>query len=559
MAVGGASGGGGGQGVRAGKAFVEFSAKDAGLSSFMRGMEKKLSGFGKAATGIGAAMAGLGGIPLGAGLLKVTDTLDQMGRMEEVARAFGLTSEAASGLFSMLEQNGGVLKENMEALSQFGSRVGEFMGGADAESMAGKLFGGLGITKEDLTAAKTIDNQLFLVLGKLHELQAIDPGQANALLDLVGGTDSAKQLKAVLNRSEAELRAMAQAGQMSTEDMNAARDANMAYRKSTLALEQAWKQVAVALAPTIQQLSEGLLPVIKDMAGWIKENKGLIVGLAGGLVAVAGAGVALMGLGITITGLTATVSALGAVLGVVLSPAGLGVAAIAALVIVLAAAGEEVNTTGSALSNLEDDFAATWQGITAAIKSGETEKAFKVLTTGMSVMWDDMTNGISEGWHRLVDEIAKGMVELIDVFTNLQKAKELGISVFSMGLARSANPSQDSDLMRALKEDAATAKRARDEAAKAKRGEFEQAVQDARGRQGSPLFGMAAAAVLASLVKPIAQGAHELARAAADARGTFSSRQDAFRQLGSEPIFDKIERNTRETADAVKKGVVVGV
>jgi hypothetical protein len=542
-------GGGGSSGIRAGRAFVELAAKDAGLSSTLAAMKRKVEGFGKATGRIGLAMAGMGGAGLAAGLTGVMDTLGDVAKMENAARALGMTSEAASGLFGMLAANGGDFKEDLEGITQFNQRIGDALNGVGgATGEAARLFEGLSVQAEDLIGLP-LDEKFYKVIGAIREL----PQEEQALrLSLMGGTDSMKKWLPLLSRSEEELRGMATASRMSAEDMKAARDANDAYTRATAALTQAWRQVAVALAPAIQQLAEQFVPVMKDLAGWVKDNRMLIIGLAAGLTAFTAAGLALAGVGLAVVGLTTALSALGAVIGVVFSPVGLGIAVIGTFLTVLAAAGEEVNESRSSITMLGDDFSTTWQSIKDAISAGDMEAAWRAMTDGLQVLWDDLTVGIVEGWHRAVTEIAVGIAKLMEVFTDLKRAKDFGISVMSMGWLRSADAGGESELVRAIQEDAERARKAREEERERNRRTMEggasnnaanRILADNDRMMDKFINDMMRAIVTDKKVN------EALAQTAGISRGTFRG-AGAWQELSAAGgVLQKIETNTKKTAE----------
>src|SRR4051812_27730800 len=114
---GGGSGGGGGgaKGVRMGGAYVELTAKDS-ITAHLKKVAGKFADFGKqvlALTGIGGVLGGiLGG-------LSFKETADDLSKMNDVAKAFGVNGTRISGLFGVLTTAGGEFKENLEGVIQF--------------------------------------------------------------------------------------------------------------------------------------------------------------------------------------------------------------------------------------------------------------------------------------------------------------------------------------------------------------------------------------------------------------------------------------------------------
>lgn len=431
--------------IRAGRAFVELSADDAGLRSVLGRAKKLVLGFGKSLAKIGGVMAGLGGISLGAGLWKAIDKLKDVGKLENAARAFGITSEAASGLFGMLAQNGGEFKEDLEGLTQFNQRISDAVNGVGgATGEAARLFEGLSVSAKDLVGVP-IDEQFYRVLGAIREL----PQEMQlAKLSLIGGTDSMKKWLPLLTRSEEELRAQAKASELSTAELADAREATAAYTKATTALGIAYSRVAISIAPAITLIADRLTPIIELASKAIGENRRLVLGFVGGLVAISAMGTALVATGSALaigafaaSGFVSAFIALKAVIvGVAAAwPLLLGIAGAAAAVGAagyalyrFTAVGEATRTVVTRLGKAFEWFkgvaTTAWRGISIALREGDLRGAasialqtLKVLWAGIQVggtkAWNSIKNVAVDTWHDLVGEAQKA---LVDVRTELQ-------------------------------------------------------------------------------------------------------------------------------------------
>lgn len=262
MALGGGSSGGGARGVRAGAAYVELNGKD-NLSGFLKRMKAKVVGAVKA---IGAAAvvgfgAGLAGVGLLAGPL--IETLTDLRKVDDVAKAFGITGRAASGLFGVLGAVGGVFKENIEGVVQFSGTMDKAF---ENVGQGAELFNGLNITAKEL-AGLGIDEQFYRVLGAIRELPQ---GLQEAKLSMLGGSDSLKQWQQLLSMSEAEVRALAARLSFSNAELRRAADAGRAYQRAVQSVGRAWQQIAVGVAPLIEQIANMVERAADGFTQWIR-------------------------------------------------------------------------------------------------------------------------------------------------------------------------------------------------------------------------------------------------------------------------------------------------
>lgn len=260
MALGGASGGGNARGVRAGAAFVELGVKDK-ITQALRGIGAKFLSFGKLiATGgaAGAAAAAGGGL-----LAAAVPELQELAKLNAAGKALGSTGAGISGLFGALKAVGGDFKEDLEGITQFISTLDEAVQGKDGN--AAKLFEGMTISAQELMGLPI--EEKFL---RIHdEIRKLPQEQQAVRLGLVGGTDSMKKWIEVLSVSNEELRAQVDLHHMEQDQLDKATAANKAYQKATAMIGRVWSQIAIAVAPAIEQIanktSEWLGP-LRDMS-----------------------------------------------------------------------------------------------------------------------------------------------------------------------------------------------------------------------------------------------------------------------------------------------------
>jgi hypothetical protein len=420
MALGGGVGGAGTGAIRAGRAFVEFFGKDAGVNTFLGKLQKRLRATGQMFRQVGLGMAGVGGLAGASGLAAVVGTLGEMTRMKAVADAFGMTEEAASGLFGMLAMNGGEFKEDMEGITQFSQRIADALAGVGGPmGEAGKLFQGLSVSAKDLVGLP-IDEQFFRVHEAIRELPQ---GLQASRLALIGGTDSLKKWLPLLARSTDELRAQAKAAGMSADDMQEAQAATRAYQLATLALTQVWRKVAVAVAPVVEKVANNFTAAAAPVREFLGQNKALVLAAFGAAAGVAGLGVALVGIGVALS-LAAT--GLGLVAGAVsllASPLGF-----VALGVALAAVSGRFGDMGAAWRSLGETFEAVggriqavFSAVSDAIQAGDLTLAIRVLAAGVKLEFLKLTNSL---------EIA--VDDLMARFANSFSGESMGVQLRAM-------------------------------------------------------------------------------------------------------------------------------
>lgn len=263
MALGeGGGGGGSARGVRAGAAYVELNGKDH-LSGFMAKMKAKFLGAMKVMAAGSLLAIGAGATVLGMAFEPLMETLGDLRKIDDVAKAFGTTGRAASGLFGVLGAAGGEFKENLEGVIQFSSAVDKAVHGI---GQGAELFDGLSVTAKDISKLP-IDEQFYSVLGAIRQLP--QPLQ-EAKLALLGGTDSMKQWQTLLSMSEQDVRSLADKLSFSNAELKQGADAGRAYQRATLAVQRAWQQFAVAVAPVVQDIAEWVEKAADGFTQWFK-------------------------------------------------------------------------------------------------------------------------------------------------------------------------------------------------------------------------------------------------------------------------------------------------
>lgn len=398
--------GGGSKAIRAGEAYVEVSAQDKKAQEAIARLKSKFSAFGKGMMQVGLGIAAVGAVAL-APLAKVMDSLGEQGKIAAAADAFGLTAEEASRLFGIMKSAGSDVRDATEGLITFNQRVSDAMSGTGEEAQ--KLFEGLGVSAESFTG-NTADkfNQLIASLRNVE-----DPAKRAALLLKAVGEDTGKNLIPLIAMSAEEMKTLGDAFEVSAADMAAAKEATKAYTLAAAQAEKTWREVVLALAPAISAIVQAVLPVIQVIAQFMSHNHKLIATLAGvaaGLVAaglvVAGLGAAVSSVAGIITAATTIVGGVSAAIAFIATPAGIAVAALAALIAVGAILAyvfwDEILLGLQVLSawfqgTFSESIAAAqqvWEGLVAALRQGNLELAFQVVGAGVMVVWWDMITNL---------------------------------------------------------------------------------------------------------------------------------------------------------------------
>jgi hypothetical protein len=524
-----------------------------GLRGGLMKARQLVLGFSKGMARVGGALFGLGAIPIGAGLFKALDTLGDVAKLENAAKALGMSSEGASKLFGTLAANGGDFKEDLEGIVQFGAKVGDAIKGGGGE--AAKLFEGLSISAKDLVGVP-LDEQFWKVLAAIKELP--QELQANKLA-LVGGTDSMKKWLPLLSRSTEELKAMGEANKMSAKDMAEAREATTAYQMATASLGMAWRQVAIALAPAIKQIADVLIPQLRAAAGWIGENKGLAAGLAAAAAGAMAAGAALLVLSVGLAALATVAGAAAAALGLLFSPAGLAVATAAVAVVMVAALADEVgllepavNALGQAWEFVARTFGTAWAGIKAAVGGGDLEGAFEIAVQGMRVVWAGLVLFLTKTWNRF----KAGFIDAWRLMIADVRAQAAELDGDDAGAKRIRDAAADrvKESMTARRKDVQAAERdLRHEQARLA-GKTRRAEEAAATRDNTNLFAQFMTDLANTKFKAAATVAAATVAGLGSTRGQFGGGGlAAALGVGAGSAGDKIAKNTERTADAVEE------
>jgi hypothetical protein len=391
MALGGA-GGGGGSAIRAGRAFVEMSMRDVNLRKSLDAVQKRLRSVGSAFASVGTGLA-VSGLARMVPLVAAVGKLGELSKLKDAATALNMTAEGASGLFGVLAAMGGDFKEDLEGITQFSARVRDALKGVGGPTgEAARLFEGLSVQAKDLEGLP-LDEQFLRVLGAIREL----PQELQATrLGLMGGTDSMKKWLALLARSPEQIRAQAKALASTSEELDAAQKATLAYQQAATTLGQVWQKIAVAAAPIIEGMSNAFTKAATPVRDFLDANKMVVVSFFAISAATVAAGVALIGVGAALSVAATALGAVGAAVGFLASPLGFVALGIAAAALGgrfgdLGAAWEELGKTFQAVG---ERIQAVFAGVKDAIEAGDITLAIRILAAGVKLEFLRLTNSL---------------------------------------------------------------------------------------------------------------------------------------------------------------------
>ena len=385
MAAGGTSGGGS-EGIKAGRAYVEIGTKDAGLKAGLNAAKKAVLSLGKefaeaggVALGLGSALAG----PVLGSLKEVTEHFAEIGR---AAVRTGASTEAISDLGYAAKASGASLGD-VEAGLRFLDRV--LRQAEQGSDTAKEALAEFGATAEDFKG-KDANERLMMVSKGLDRIEESARGPA---LRAIMGRGAPGALMPMLANSRELARLMEEngklGGRVSKEDAENAELVEKAYTRTATAVKNAFYALGAAILPhadTISKFADALVDGVRGAKAFVDENRNLVIAVAAVGGGIAAAGAALVGIGgalavagVALTGIIAGSEAVATVVGgvisagVVLLPVLLGIGvAVTAIAVGIAAFAElapesfdaVVRAAGGMLSELSEGWDVLWGGIT---------------------------------------------------------------------------------------------------------------------------------------------------------------------------------------------------
>ncbi len=436
------------QGIKAGKAFVEIFADDTKLSRDLRRISTRLKTFGTSVQAIGLKIMAVSAAMLApmAGALKHFSSFgDQVAKM---AKRTGLSVETLSELRFVASQTGTEFASLENAFRKMQRSIYDAGRGLSTQKDA---LEDLGLTFDNLK--KLSPEEQFKLIGDRLGKVSDDTTQAAIAMSLFGrtGTNLIPMFEAGADGISALQQEARKLGlTMSKHDAKAAEDFTDAMDALGKSAQMTVFHIGAALAPAIQNFSKVLATVSKGVGDWIKQNRGVIVTIAAIVASVGVAGISLVALGASIKLLgvafgilaktvaigIAVIKLLGFTLAAIVTPVGVVIAAVGALGAYLVYAtgigAKALNWLGDKFDILADDARQAYQGISAALASGDIGSAAKILWLTLKLEWTRGTAALREIWGALWYAVNRTMEtamyqmtkKFIDTIFTLQRWKE---------------------------------------------------------------------------------------------------------------------------------------
>lgn len=413
-------------GIEAAKAFVrvywEDSAIRRGIENTKAMLESTAANIGK----IGAGMAGAGATILAPLTAAVFQFAGAGAAIDDMSQRTGASAEALSQLAYAAGQSGTDIETVEKSMRKLGKTVTEAKDGSKGASDALKA---VGLSAADLSTM-TPDEQLRAVADALAGIS--DPGEKAArAMDLLG-------------KSGADMLPLMNGGAKGISDLMSEADAlgltlSGEQAASAAAFDDMWDklkntfgavsmQIGAALAPAITDLMGRVVPVVAMVVQWIRENGGLIKG-------VAMLGVGLVVAGAALTTFAGLLTGIAFVLGAIMSPLGIMIGLIAGLGVAII---QYFGGATNALNMLKDAFPgllAPIQEVGGAIlkflNAGEYQKAAEVLWLGLKLAWVTGVDALNQEWlvwkHAFLEVFDSAATYVAKKWAKLQNTLSKGI------------------------------------------------------------------------------------------------------------------------------------
>ncbi len=399
--------------IKMGRAFVELFVED---NKLYRGLDlagAKFKGWGEQMRSMGATLGAGGGAVLGPMIAGLTDVANRASDLTLLADRMGESVAATSALAGGFEragvsvdQFGGIMEGLRTKVAEAANANGYLLDSMKSLGPAAQMAGlsnrdMLNKIADGMKSIPDVDNQRIFAdrLG----LQSILP-------QLKRGREGINELLANPGFSEEEGRQAVAV---------------------TVAMRGAWKD----FRDTVAQVGLALLPVAGDVAelkdqfkaglgtvrDWIKENRGVVVGIAAVGAGLVAAGTLVVGLGATVAAagslITLTVAGVKLAFGALLSPIGLATAATGGLLYLLFTQTEKGR---EGLAYLADGFGAlagrvkeSFAGISDAIGAGDWSLAWKIGLAALKAEWANFTFYVQVGWNVFKDAFVDGWKDAV--------------------------------------------------------------------------------------------------------------------------------------------------
>lgn len=432
-------------GVRAGKAFIVIEALDK-TGAILNRIGGRIQAFGSQVTGLGSRLIGFAtalAAPFLGALAHFTNFGDQLDKMSQRT---GISVESLSTLKFAAEQSGASLDAVANVVQKMNRRLGRLTVGAGTQNQLDAMRE-LGLSVDDLRQMSPEERLLAIAEGmKQYGDDAAAAGLAqrafgtgvDALIPLLlQGRDGIEGLKQEARDLNLEV---------SGKQAKSAAEMADAWNRVKSTFEKAAFEVGAALAPSLIKIIDIVAKMIVGLIEWIQNNRGLIATVFAAIVAIAAIGAALIAAGLGISALGFAFTSLATILAVVkgailflLSPLGLVLLAIAAVIAIMwffsksfrEAIGQLVSFLSERFGQMADTIKMAFRGVKAAIELGDTQALWDVAIQGMELLWLQLTDFIIDSWNTVssfvMEAWAGAMAAMKQAWFSAQKTIAQGI------------------------------------------------------------------------------------------------------------------------------------
>lgn len=401
--------------IRAGKAYVELTVKN---SQFMRAMDnakKRLNAIGASMVSFGSKVAGIGAGIVGSMAAAGKVFADVGDKLDKMSIRTGVAAESLSALGFAAQQSGATIDDVGGVLQRMNRRFGRIAADAGTATQTDAL-DKLGLSVKELESMSP--EQRFMAMADAIAGYG-DQAQAAGLAQRVLGTGVDQLLPLFAGGSEGIRELMQEAKDlgvvMSNEDAKAAAALTDAMGRVKSTMSAVAQQIGAAVAPAMEDLANRIAKAVSVAIKFVKENRNLVVLAAKAGLVIAGFGTAIVAVGTAFMFAAGTIgsvmtvaaslvgifSGMVTVIGAVLSPMGLLIAALIAGGIWFfrfSETGQQAIATlrekaTAILGSLRETFTTAFGGIRDAIASGDFALAGQIAMTALRLV---MTQGLDQ-------------------------------------------------------------------------------------------------------------------------------------------------------------------
>ena len=376
---------GSGQGIRAGRAFIELGVDDR-MAAGLRAAQHRLKTWGKSLAYAGAGI-GAAGAAITAPLIKSLHTFASVGgELEEMSARTGMAVESLSALSYAADLGGSSLDAVEVAIRRMQKSL----------AASGK-FGGM-----------KPEEQFAAVAEELSKIA--DPTERAAAAMKVFGRSGTSMLPMIENglaaaKAEAESLGLI----LSTKDARAAHELEKSWTRLSRGIRGISLAAASSLADTITKIANAAAKAAGAVAEWVRANKPLVMGVAAVGVALTVLGSTLAGAGFFLIGIGAALGVLATAMTTILPPIFAVGSALFALERIRP--GSLADAWAGSLKWLGDNFGwlrdtalTAFQGIADAMAAGDMQLAGEVLWDALKVVWYKGAQVLNGVWAVLKNE-----------------------------------------------------------------------------------------------------------------------------------------------------------